>query len=78
MDDSVARMQSGLAILASIGGTAPFVGLFGSVWGIYHALLTIGAPGQSSFDQVAPRRRSADHDGLRPVRPDSTCSGTTR
>ena len=43
MDESVARMQSGLAILASIGSTAPFVGLFGTVWGIYHALLTIGA-----------------------------------
>ncbi|MPW21545.1 MotA/TolQ/ExbB proton channel family protein [Paraburkholderia sp. CNPSo 3157] len=53
MDDSIARMQSGLAILASIGSTAPFVGLFGTVWGIYHALLTIGATGQSSIDQVA-------------------------
>ena len=53
MDESVARMQSGLAILASIGSTAPFVGLFGTVWGIYHALLTIGATGQSSIDQVA-------------------------
>jgi biopolymer transport protein ExbB len=53
MDDSVARMQSGLAILASIGSTAPFVGLFGTVWGIYHALLAIGASGQSSIDQVA-------------------------
>jgi biopolymer transport protein ExbB len=53
MDDSVARMQSGLAVLASIGSTAPFVGLFGTVWGIYHALLTIGATGQSSIDQVA-------------------------
>src|SRR5471032_797977 len=39
MDESVTRMQSGLAILASIGSTAPFVGLFGTVWGIYHALL---------------------------------------
>ncbi|RZF24962.1 MotA/TolQ/ExbB proton channel family protein [Paraburkholderia sp. UYCP14C] len=53
MDESVARMQSGLAILASIGSTAPFVGLFGTVWGIYHALLAIGASGQSSIDQVA-------------------------
>ncbi|MFC0399030.1 MotA/TolQ/ExbB proton channel family protein [Paraburkholderia rhizosphaerae] len=53
MDDCVARMQSGLAVLASIGSTAPFVGLFGTVWGIYHALLTIGATGQSSIDQVA-------------------------
>jgi biopolymer transport protein ExbB len=53
MDDSVAKMQSGLAILASIGSTAPFVGLFGTVWGIYHALLTIGETGQTSIDAVA-------------------------
>ncbi|GAB7536131.1 MotA/TolQ/ExbB proton channel family protein [Burkholderia sp. 22PA0099] len=53
MDDGVARLQSGLAILASIGSTAPFVGLFGTVWGIYHALLVIGATGQTSIDQVA-------------------------
>jgi biopolymer transport protein ExbB len=53
MDESIAKMQSGLAILASIGSTAPFVGLFGTVWGIYHALLSIGASGQSSIDQVA-------------------------
>ncbi|KVE33512.1 MotA/TolQ/ExbB proton channel family protein [Burkholderia sp. TSV86] len=53
MDEGIARMQSGLAILASIGSTAPFVGLFGTVWGIYHALLVIGATGQTSIDQVA-------------------------
>jgi biopolymer transport protein ExbB len=53
MDDSVAGMQSGLAVLASIGSTAPFVGLFGTVWGIYHAMLTIGATGQTSIDAVA-------------------------
>jgi biopolymer transport protein ExbB len=53
MDEGVARMQSGLAVLASIGSTAPFVGLFGTVWGIYHALLAIGASGQTSIDQVA-------------------------
>jgi biopolymer transport protein ExbB len=53
MDDAIASMQSGLAILASIGSTAPFVGLFGTVWGIYHALLTIGATGQTSIDAVA-------------------------
>ena len=53
MDDYVGRMQSGLALLASIGSTSPFVGLFGTVWGIYHALLTIGATGQTSIDQVA-------------------------
>ena len=53
MDEGVGRMQAGLAILASIGSTAPFVGLFGTVWGIYHALLAIGATGQTSIDQVA-------------------------
>jgi biopolymer transport protein ExbB len=53
MDDGVGRMQAGLAVLASIGSTAPFVGLFGTVWGIYHALMTIGATGQTSIDQVA-------------------------
>jgi biopolymer transport protein ExbB len=53
MDDWSARMQRGLAILASIGSTAPFVGLFGTVWGIYHALVRIGATGQASIDQVA-------------------------
>jgi biopolymer transport protein ExbB len=53
MDDSIARMQGGLAVLASIGSVAPFVGLFGTVWGIYHALLVIGATGQTSIDQVA-------------------------
>jgi biopolymer transport protein ExbB len=53
MDESVTRMQSGLAVLASIGSTAPFVGLFGTVWGIYHALLVIGATGQTTIDHVA-------------------------
>ncbi|AKJ66903.1 exbB [Pandoraea thiooxydans] len=53
VDESVARMQGGLAILASIGSTAPFIGLFGTVWGIYHALLAIGASGQTSIGHVA-------------------------
>jgi biopolymer transport protein ExbB len=53
MDDCVGRLQSGLAVLASIGSTSPFVGLFGTVWGIYHAMLTIGASGQATIDQVA-------------------------
>lgn len=53
IDDSTARLQSGLAILASVGSTAPFIGLFGTVWGIYHALLGIGAAGQATIDQVA-------------------------
>ncbi|MBC7919090.1 MAG: MotA/TolQ/ExbB proton channel family protein, partial [Rhodoferax sp.] len=47
------RMQSGLSVLATIGSTAPFVGLFGTVWGIYNALVTIGATGQASIDKVA-------------------------
>lgn len=47
------RLQSGLAILASVGSTAPFIGLFGTVWGIYHALVAIGMSGQSSIDKVA-------------------------
>ena len=53
LDDITARMQSGLAVLASVGSTAPFVGLFGTVWGIYHALLAIGLSGQASIDKVA-------------------------
>lgn len=53
IDDATARLQSGLAVLASVGSTAPFVGLFGTVWGIYHALLAIGASGQSTIDKVA-------------------------
>lgn len=53
IDDSTARLQSGLAILASVGSTAPFVGLFGTVWGIYHALLGIGAAGTATIDKVA-------------------------
>jgi biopolymer transport protein ExbB len=53
IDESTSRLQSGLAILASVGSTAPFVGLFGTVWGIYHALLAIGMAGQASIDKVA-------------------------
>jgi len=47
------RSQDGLAVLATVGATAPFVGLFGTVWGIYNALVTIGASGQASIDRVA-------------------------
>ena len=47
------RMQRGLAFLATVGSTAPFVGLFGTVWGIYHALTEIGIAGQASIDKVA-------------------------
>lgn len=53
MAECIARMQNGLAVLASIGSTAPFIGLFGTVWGIYHALLVIGATGETSIDKVA-------------------------
>ncbi|MDY0107233.1 MAG: MotA/TolQ/ExbB proton channel family protein [Giesbergeria sp.] len=53
IDAFTARLQSGLAILASVGSTAPFIGLFGTVWGIYHALLAIGTSGQSTIDKVA-------------------------
>jgi biopolymer transport protein ExbB len=47
------RTQEGLAVLATVGSTAPFVGLFGTVWGIYNALVRIGASGQASIDRVA-------------------------
>jgi len=53
IDEFTARLQAGLAILASVGSTAPFIGLFGTVWGIYHALVAIGASGQSTIDKVA-------------------------
>ena len=53
IDEFTARAQSGLAVLASVGSTAPFIGLFGTVWGIYHALVAIGLSGQSSIDKVA-------------------------
>jgi biopolymer transport protein ExbB len=52
--DSVqSNMQNGLAILATVASTAPFVGLFGTVWGIYNALVKIGVSGQASIDKVA-------------------------
>jgi biopolymer transport protein ExbB len=47
------RLQGGLSFLATVGSTAPFVGLFGTVWGIYHALTEIGIAGQASIDKVA-------------------------
>lgn len=47
------RLQGGLSFLATVGSTAPFVGLFGTVWGIYHALIAIGMSGQASIDRVA-------------------------
>jgi biopolymer transport protein ExbB len=46
-------LHSGLAFLATVGSVSPFVGLFGTVWGIYHALTAIGMSGQASIDKVA-------------------------
>ncbi len=48
-----ARLGEGLAFLATVGSTAPFIGLFGTVVGIYRALIKIGASGQASIDAVA-------------------------
>ena len=53
VEDVQSRLQDGLAFLATVGSTAPFVGLFGTVWGIYHALTAIGIAGQASIDKVA-------------------------
>ncbi|HEY0820134.1 MAG TPA: MotA/TolQ/ExbB proton channel family protein [Rhizobacter sp.] len=53
IDTVNSRLQGGLAVLATVGSTAPFVGLFGTVWGIYHALTAIGVAGQASIDKVA-------------------------
>jgi biopolymer transport protein ExbB len=47
------RMSNGMSLLATVGSTSPFVGLFGTVWGIYHALTAIGIAGQASIDKVA-------------------------
>lgn len=53
MDDIARHMQRGLSLLASVGSTAPFIGLFGTVWGIYHALASIGNTGVATLDKVA-------------------------
>ncbi|HSI58193.1 MAG TPA: MotA/TolQ/ExbB proton channel family protein [Ideonella sp.] len=53
VDNINSRLQDGLAFLATVGSTSPFVGLFGTVWGIYHALTAIGISGQASIDKVA-------------------------
>ena len=53
LEQTTARAESGLTVLASVGSAAPFVGLFGTVWGIYHALLAIGMSGQGTLDKVA-------------------------
>lgn len=53
IDEETSAMESGLTILASVGSTAPFVGLLGTVWGIYHALLAISVSGSGTLDKVA-------------------------
>ena len=53
MTRTSSRLEDGLTLLASVGSTAPFVGLFGTVWGIYHALLAIAHAGQVQMDKVA-------------------------
>jgi biopolymer transport protein ExbB len=53
MGYETSRLESGLTLLATVGSTAPFVGLFGTVWGIYHALTAIGAAGEASLETVA-------------------------
>lgn len=53
VDKVQSHLSGGLAFLATVGSTAPFVGLFGTVWGIYHALTAIGISGQASIDKVA-------------------------
>lgn len=53
IDEDTARLENGLTILASIGSTAPFVGLFGTVWGVYHALVGIGLSEGVSINRIA-------------------------
>jgi len=53
LDSITNYLQGGLPILATVGSTAPFVGLFGTVWGILNALISIGVAGQASIDRVA-------------------------
>ena len=69
LDDVQSRLQDGLAFLATVGSTAPFIGLFGTVWGIYHALTAIGIAGQASIDKVAgPVGEALIMTAIRPVR----------
>jgi len=53
LDEETTRLENGLAMLATAGATAPFVGLFGTVWGVYHALVAIGMSGAGTLDKVA-------------------------
>ena len=53
LDEETTPLENGLTMLATIGATAPFVGLFGTVWGVYHALVAIGMSGSGTLDKVA-------------------------
>ena len=53
MGETTLQLDAGLSVLASVGSVSPFVGLFGTVWGIYHALAAISASGQATLDKVA-------------------------
>ena len=53
LDEETTRLENGLSLLATVGATAPFVGLFGTVWGVYHALVAIGMSGAGTLDRVA-------------------------
>lgn len=53
IDEETTRLENGLTALATVGATAPFVGLFGTVWGVYHALVAIGMSGAGTLDKVA-------------------------
>jgi biopolymer transport protein ExbB len=53
IDQEATKVEHGLTVLASAGSAAPFIGLFGTVWGIYHALVQIGMSGQGTLDKVA-------------------------
>jgi biopolymer transport protein ExbB len=53
IDEETSKLENGLTVLATIGATAPFVGLFGTVWGVHHALMTISANDGSNFAALA-------------------------
>jgi biopolymer transport protein ExbB len=68
LEEANAQLQNGIAFLASVGSTSPFIGLFGTVWGILNALIAIGIAGQASIDKVAGPVGTADRDRARPSR----------
>lgn len=53
IDEETAKLENGLTVLASVGSTAPFVGLFGTVWGVYHALIGIGLSDGVTVNRIA-------------------------